>query len=62
MLVVWRQRDTVKVPYSGKLSREKILRIGYKKYDFCGENFRGLLTRAVSKNTTPPISWRNFRE
>ena len=36
------------VPYNGKLSW-----IG-EKYDFCGENFRGLLASAAPKDATPP--------
>ena len=37
--------------------REKTSQIG-EKYDFCGENFCGLIARAVLKDTTPP----NFTE
>ena len=46
-------------PYSGKLSREKCLRIG-EKYDFRRENFRGLLALAMSMNATSQISRENF--
>ena len=42
-----------KIPYSGKLSKKKLSRIG-EKYDFCGENFRRLLTSAVPKDATSP--------
>ena len=45
------------IPYSGKLSRKKTLQIG-EKYNFRGENFRGLLTSAAPKDATPP----NFAE
>ena len=46
-----------RVPYSGKLSREKT----FAKYDFYGENFRGILTFAMPKDITPPnFIKRNF--
>ena len=37
-----------------KFGGRKLSRIG-EKYDFRGENFRGLLTFAAPKDTTPPI-------
>ena len=43
--------------YSGKLSREEVLRIG-EKYDVRGENFCGLLAFAAPKDATLP----NFTE
>ena len=46
-------RSVHDLPYSGKLSQEKILRTG-KKYDFLGENFCGLLTFAAPKHATLP--------
>ena len=45
------------IPYSGKLSREKTF-ADWWKYDFCGENFCGLLAFAAPKDATPP----NFTE
>ena len=47
------------VLYSGKLSREKTLRIS-EKYDFCGENFRRSLAFAAPKNATPQNFTENF--
>ena len=47
------------LPYSGKLSREKTF-ANWWKYDFRGENFRGLLAFAVPKDATPQISWRKL--
>ena len=45
------------LPYSDKLSREKTFVI-WQKWDFCGENFRGLLAGVAAKDATPP----NFAE
>ena len=44
------------IPYSGKFSREKLLRIG-EKYDFRGENLRGLPAFAAPKVRCPQILW-----
>ena len=41
------------LPYSGKLSREKLSQIG-EKYDFHWENLRRLLAFTMPKDTTPP--------
>ena len=52
--------NIIYILYSRKLSREKTLQIG-EKYDFCGENFRILLTFTVPKDTTlPKFHWKNF--
>ena len=48
------------IPYSGKLSREKTF-ANWWKYDFRGENLRGLLAFAAPKDVTPQISRRKFR-
>ena len=40
------------VPIAGNFRGRKLSRIG-QKYDFCGENFRGLLACAVPKDATP---------
>ena len=45
------------VPYSGNFQGRKLSQIG-EKYNFHRENFCGLLTHAVPKDTTPP----NFME
>ena len=37
----------------------KLSQIG-EKYDFHGENFRGLLAFATPKDATPQISWRKL--
>ena len=47
------------IPYSGKLAREKTF-ANWWKYDFRGENFRGLLAFAMLKDATPQISWRKL--
>ena len=47
------------VPYSGKLSREKTF-ANWWKYDFRGENFRGLPAFVMPKDTTLQISWRKL--
>ena len=48
------------LPYSGKLSREKLSWIG-EQYDFRRENFRGLLAFAVPRTPHPKFREKNFR-
>ena len=45
--------------YSGKLSREKTF-ANWRKYDFRGENFHGLVAFAAPKYATPQISQRKL--
>ena len=44
---------------AGNFRGRKLSRIG-EKYDFHGENFRGLLTFAAPKDATPQISRRKL--
>ena len=50
---------TRKYRIAGNFRERKLLRIG-EKYDFHGENVRGLLAFAAPKDATPQISWRKL--